>query len=81
MNDLFTQKGRSTASNPYSNYNLTFLENMGGLNALKRSRPERKKILKFYPFYRYVTKLNNGCWRMQNVKTIKMTYTIYTYTF
>ena len=74
MNDLFTQKERITTSNSYTNCSWTFLENMGGLNALKRSRPRRKKILKFYPFYRYVTKQNNGCWGMQNVKTIKTTY-------
>ena len=68
MHDLFTQKGRSTAPNSCSNCNLTFLENMGGLNALKQSRPGQKKILKFYPFYRYVTKQNNGWWGIQNVK-------------
>ena len=51
---------------------------MGSINAFKRSRPGRKKILKFYPFYRYVTKQNNGCWGVQNVKTIKTTYFLYT---
>ena len=74
MNDPFIQKERITTSNSYTNCSLTFLENMGGMNALKRSRPRRKKILKFYPFYGYVTKQNNGCWGMQNVKIIKTTY-------